>query len=70
MPCALRIRGGFLPAGLGHSRLELPCTFIAGLTGALPDGSRSSILRQADRALYAAQREGRNRTKIGSERIR
>jgi PleD family two-component response regulator len=53
-------------AVLGHSGLELPCTFGAGVTEALPDDDRSSILRRADRALYAAK-EGRNRTGIGSE---
>jgi diguanylate cyclase len=65
-----RIRIGFPPAMLGHSRLELPCTFSAGVTEALPDDDRSSILRRADRALYAAKEEGRNRTRISSEGIR
>jgi diguanylate cyclase (GGDEF)-like protein len=60
-----RIRDGFRPAVLGHSGLELPCTFSAGVTEALPDDDRSSILRRADRALYAAKAEGRNRTRIG-----
>ena len=62
-----RIRDGFPPAVLGHGGLELPCTFSAGVTEALPDDDRSSILRRADRALYAAKEEGRNRTRIGSE---
>jgi diguanylate cyclase (GGDEF)-like protein len=62
-----RVRDGFPPAVLGHSGLELPCTFSAGLTKALPDDERSSILRRADRALYAAKDEGRNRTRIGFE---
>jgi diguanylate cyclase (GGDEF)-like protein len=65
-----RIRDGFPAAVLGQSELELPCTFSAGVTEALPDDDRSSILRRADRALYAAKEEGRNRTKIGSEGIR
>ncbi|WP_457094781.1 GGDEF domain-containing protein [Microvirga sp. P5_D2] len=65
-----RIRDGFPPAVLGHSGLELPCTFSAGVTEALPDDDRSSILRRADRALYAAKEEGRNRTRIGSEETR
>jgi diguanylate cyclase len=60
-----RIRAGFPPAVLGYSELELPCTFSAGVTEALPDDDRSSILRRADRALYAAKEEGRNRTRIG-----
>ena len=62
-----RIRDGFPAAVLEHSGLELPCTFSAGVTEALPDDDRSSILRRADRALYAAKDEGRNRTRIGSE---
>jgi diguanylate cyclase (GGDEF)-like protein len=62
-----RIRDGFSPAVLSHSGLELPCTFSAGVTEALPDDDRSSILRRADRALYAAKEEGRNRTRISSE---
>jgi diguanylate cyclase len=60
-----RIRAGFPPAVLGYDGLELPCTFSAGVTEALPDDDRSSILRRADRALYAAKEEGRNRTRIG-----
>jgi diguanylate cyclase (GGDEF)-like protein len=62
-----RIRDGFPPAVLEHAGLELPCTFSAGVTEALPDDDRSSILRRADRALYAAKEEGRNRTRIGIE---
>jgi diguanylate cyclase len=61
------IRDGFPPAVVEHSGLELPCTFSAGVTEALPDDDRSSILRRADRALYAAKQEGRNRTRIGRE---
>jgi diguanylate cyclase (GGDEF)-like protein len=62
-----RIRDGFPAAVLRHTGLELPCTFSAGVTEALPDDDRSSILRRADRALYTAKEEGRNRTRIGSE---
>jgi len=65
-----RIRDGFPPAVLRHGRLELACTFSAGVTEALPDDDRSSILSRADRALYAAKEEGRNRTRIGSEEAR
>jgi diguanylate cyclase (GGDEF)-like protein len=65
-----RIRDGFPSATLGHHRLELSCTFSAGVTEALPEDDRSSILRRADRALYAAKAEGRSRTRIGSEGIR
>lgn len=62
-----RIRDGFPPAVLEHSGLELPCTFSAGVTEAVPEDDRSSILRRADRALYAAKEEGRNRTRVGFE---
>ena len=65
-----RIRDGFPPAILEDNGLELPCTFSAGVTEALPDDDRSSILRRADRALYAAKEEGRNRTRIGSKETR
>jgi diguanylate cyclase (GGDEF)-like protein len=65
-----RIRDDFPPAFVGHRELELPCTFSAGVTEALPDDDRSSILRRADHALYAAKEEGRNRTRVGSEGIR
>jgi diguanylate cyclase (GGDEF)-like protein len=62
-----RIRDSFPAAVLGQSELELPCTFSAGVTEALPDDDGSSILRRADRALYAAKEGGRNRTRIGLE---
>ncbi|WP_134494779.1 GGDEF domain-containing protein [Microvirga pakistanensis] len=62
-----RIRDSFPAAVLEHSGLQLPCTFSAGVTEAMPDDDRSSILRRADRALYAAKAEGRNRTRIGLE---
>jgi diguanylate cyclase (GGDEF)-like protein len=59
-----RIRSGFPPAIPEYGGNELPCLFSAGVTEALPDDDRSSILRRADRALYAAKDEGRNRTRI------
>jgi diguanylate cyclase (GGDEF)-like protein len=62
-----RIRNGFPPAVLEYKGLQLPCTFSAGVTEALPDDGRSSILRRADQALYAAKEEGRNRTRVGLE---
>jgi diguanylate cyclase len=65
-----RIRDGFPAAVLRHNGLKLPCTFSAGVTEALPDDDRSSILRRADRALYTAKENGRNRTRVGSEGAR
>jgi len=59
-----RIREGFPTAAVEHSGLRLACTFSAGVTEALPDDDCSSILRRADRALYTAKEEGRNRTRI------
>jgi PleD family two-component response regulator len=44
--------------------LELRYTFSAGLTEALPQDDRTSILYRADRALYAAKADGRDRTKV------
>jgi diguanylate cyclase len=49
------------PAGGGH---DLPYTFSAGVAEAMRHEDRGSIVRRADRALYAAKREGRDRTKI------
>jgi diguanylate cyclase (GGDEF)-like protein len=63
-----RVRDGFPAALLRNGTLELPCAFSVGLTEILPQDDRSSILFRADRALYAAKREGRNCTRIGFER--
>ncbi|WP_114944632.1 GGDEF domain-containing protein [Microvirga calopogonii] len=60
-----RIRDGFPPARLDGEGTGLPCTFSAGIAESLAGDDRSSILRRADRALYAAKGEGRNRTMIG-----
>jgi diguanylate cyclase (GGDEF)-like protein len=59
-----RIRDGFPPAWLAEDGLALAYTFSAGIAEALEDDDRSSILRRADRALYAAKGEGRNCTTI------
>ncbi|WP_114943854.1 sensor domain-containing diguanylate cyclase [Microvirga calopogonii] len=40
-------------------------SFSAGLVEAQPGDDRSTILNRADRALYTAKRQGRNRTKLG-----
>jgi diguanylate cyclase (GGDEF)-like protein len=59
------VRAGFPAATLPDRATRRPVAFSAGLTEALPHDDRSSILYRADRALYAAKAEGRNRTKIG-----
>lgn len=59
-----RIREGFPPARLIEDGIDLPYTFSAGIAEALVGDDRSSILRRADRALYAAKGEGRNCTKV------
>jgi diguanylate cyclase len=42
-----------------------PYSFSAGLVEVHPGDDRDTILNRADRALYDAKREGRNRTKLG-----
>jgi diguanylate cyclase (GGDEF)-like protein len=58
------LRSDFPPATIGECAVDLTYTFSAGLTEALPQDNRSSILQRADRALYAAKAEGRNCTRI------
>ena len=60
-----RIREGYPPARLIEDGVDLPYTFSAGIAEARPGDDRSWILRRADRALYAAKREGRNCTMVG-----
>jgi diguanylate cyclase (GGDEF)-like protein len=60
-----RIRGGYPAAMLVEEGFDVPYTFSAGVTEAMAGDDRSSILRRADRALYAAKGEGRNCTMIG-----
>jgi diguanylate cyclase (GGDEF)-like protein len=59
-----RIRQEFPPARVVEGGITLTYTFSAGVTEARPDDDRSSILRRADRALYAAKGEGRNCTRV------
>jgi len=59
-----RIRHRFPRAWLAEDGLELAYTFSAGIAEAREGDDRSSILRRADRALYAAKGEGRNCTTI------
>ncbi|QRM33368.1 diguanylate cyclase (plasmid) [Microvirga sp. VF16] len=48
----------------GEDTVDLAYTFSAGLTEALPQDNRNSILQRADRALYAAKADGRNCTRV------
>jgi diguanylate cyclase (GGDEF)-like protein len=59
------IRDGFPSAKWDGNRIDLPYTFSAGIAESLLGDDRSSILRRADHALYAAKGEGRNCTRIG-----
>jgi diguanylate cyclase len=58
------LRSDFPPAKIGEYAVDLTYTFSAGLTEALPQDNRNSILQRADRALYVAKAEGRNCTKV------
>jgi diguanylate cyclase (GGDEF)-like protein len=62
-----QLRENFPSATLNDCALDLPYTFSVGVTEALPHDDRSSTLYRADRALYAAKREGRNCIKVGFE---
>ena len=58
------LRSDFPSAKIRECAVDLTYTFSAGLTEALPQDNRSSILQRADRALYAAKAEDRNCTRI------
>jgi diguanylate cyclase (GGDEF)-like protein len=53
-----RIRDGFPAAVLRHSGLELACTISAGVTEALTDDDRSSILHRANQPCMPLGRRG------------
>jgi diguanylate cyclase len=55
-----RLRADFPPVRRDVRALDLTYTFSAGLTEALPQDTKNSILQRADRALYAAKADGRN----------
>lgn len=46
---------------------ELPCTFSAGIASARRGEPLATLLRRADAALYAAKRNGRNRSELAEE---
>jgi diguanylate cyclase (GGDEF)-like protein len=59
-----QLRADFPPMR-GDGRIpELTYTFSAGLTAALPQDSKNSILQRADQALYAAKANGRNCVRV------
>ncbi|MCB8820887.1 GGDEF domain-containing protein [Microvirga rosea] len=58
------IRTNFPVFDLPRLAPNIVCTFSAGVTESLPYDDRSSIMYRADRALYAAKRDGRNCTRL------
>jgi diguanylate cyclase (GGDEF)-like protein len=62
-----QVRESFPPAHLKSQVLDVPYTFSAGMTESLPHDDRSSTLYRADRALYVAKSEGRDRIRVGFE---
>lgn len=60
-----QIRKNLSAIRLTEDQEEPAYTFSAGLTAALPQDDRGSILCRADRALYAAKEDGRDRVRIG-----
>ncbi|MBM6594392.1 sensor domain-containing diguanylate cyclase [Microvirga pudoricolor] len=62
------IRGSLPPVKLIEGALDLPYTFSAGVTEALPHDDRTTILYRADRALYDAKAAGRNCSRFSFER--
>lgn len=62
-----KIRRGCAEIEAQKNAPTLSYTFSAGLAETLSDDNVASALRRADRALYTAKREGRDRTKVGFE---
>jgi diguanylate cyclase len=60
-----QIRQGCAEGTLQNGEVARSHSFSAGLVEAQPREDRNSILSRADRALYTAKRQGRNRTKLG-----
>jgi diguanylate cyclase (GGDEF)-like protein len=61
------IRRSLPPVRMIEGALDLPYTFSAGVTEALPRDDRTTMLYRSDRALYAAKAAGRNCTRISFE---
>jgi diguanylate cyclase (GGDEF)-like protein len=57
------LRSDFPPAKVEEFAVEFTYTFSAGLTEALPQDNRTSVLQRSDLALYAAKADGRNCTR-------
>ena len=55
-----QLRADFPPVRSVVRAPELTYTFSVGLSEALPQDTKNSILQRADRALYAAKADGRN----------
>jgi diguanylate cyclase (GGDEF)-like protein len=59
-----QLRADFPPLQGEQSAVDLTYTFSAGLTEALPQDTRTSILQRADQALYIAKADGRDCTRV------
>jgi diguanylate cyclase len=64
VPTVDQFRADFPPVRGERGAIDLTYTFSAGLTEALPQDTRTSILQRADQALYIAKADGRNCTRV------